>query len=29
LILALLNPGAKLTFEQTEVNSEPWLPKRG
>jgi hypothetical protein len=28
LFLARLNPGAKLTFEQTEVNSEIWLPKR-
>jgi hypothetical protein len=28
LILARLNPGARLTFEQTEVNSELWLPKR-
>jgi hypothetical protein len=28
LFLARLNPGAKLTFEQTEVNSELWLPKR-
>lgn len=26
--LARLNPGARLTFEQTEVNSETWLPKR-
>ena len=25
--LARLNAGAKLTFEQTEVNSEIWLPK--
>ncbi len=28
LFLARLNRGAKLTFEQTEVNSELWLPKR-
>jgi hypothetical protein len=28
LFLARLNAGAKLTFEQTEVNSEIWLPKR-
>jgi hypothetical protein len=28
LFLARLNSGAKLTFEQTEVNSELWLPKR-
>ncbi len=28
LFLARLNPGAKLVFEQTEVNSEIWLPKR-
>ena len=28
LFLARLNPGAKMTFEQTEVNSELWLPKR-
>ncbi len=28
LFLARLNPGARLTFEQTEVNSELWLPKR-
>jgi hypothetical protein len=28
LFLARLNRGAKLTFEQTEVNSEIWLPKR-
>jgi hypothetical protein len=28
LFLARLNPGAKLIFEQTEVNSEIWLPKR-
>ena len=28
LFLARLNPGAKLTFEQTEINSEIWLPKR-
>jgi hypothetical protein len=28
LFLARLNPGARLIFEQTEVNSELWLPKR-
>ncbi len=28
LFLARLNPGAKLVFEQGEVNSEIWLPKR-
>jgi hypothetical protein len=28
LFLARLNAGARLTFEQTEVNSELWLPKR-
>jgi hypothetical protein len=28
IFLARLNPGAKMTFEQTEVNSELWLPKR-
>jgi hypothetical protein len=28
LFLARLNAGAKLTFEQTEVNSGLWLPKR-
>jgi hypothetical protein len=28
LFLARLDSGAKLTFEQTEVNSELWLPKR-
>ena len=28
LFLARLNSGAKLTFEQTEVNYELWLPKR-
>jgi hypothetical protein len=28
LFLARLNPGAKLTFEQTEVSSGLWLPKR-
>jgi hypothetical protein len=28
LFLARLNPGARLTFEQMEVNSEIWLPKR-
>jgi hypothetical protein len=28
LFLARLNSGARLTFEQTEVNSELWLPKR-
>ncbi len=28
LFLARLNAGAKLTFEQMEVNSEIWLPKR-
>jgi hypothetical protein len=28
LFLARLNPGARLTFEQTEINSEIWLPKR-
>jgi hypothetical protein len=27
LFLARLNPGARLIFEQTEVNSELWLPK--
>jgi hypothetical protein len=28
VFLARLNPGAKLVFDQTEVNSELWLPKR-
>ena len=28
LFLARLNPGASLVFEQAEVNSELWLPKR-
>ena len=28
LILARLNPGAKLVFEQTRVNDEVWLPRR-
>ncbi len=28
LFLARLDPGAKLVFEQAEVNSELWLPKR-
>ncbi|HLK68702.1 MAG TPA: hypothetical protein VKU19_34965 [Bryobacteraceae bacterium] len=28
LFLARLNPGAKMTFEQTEVTSELWFPKR-
>jgi hypothetical protein len=28
LFLARLNSGAKMWFEQTEVNSEIWLPKR-
>ena len=28
LFLARLNSGAKMVFEQTEVNSELWLPKR-
>ncbi len=28
VFLARLNPGSKLVFEQTEVNSELWLPKR-
>jgi len=28
LFLARLNSGAKMSFEQTEVNSELWLPKR-
>jgi hypothetical protein len=28
LFLARLNPGAKMTFEQTEVSSELWFPKR-
>jgi hypothetical protein len=28
LFLARLNSGAHLTFEQTEMNSELWLPKR-
>jgi hypothetical protein len=28
LFLARLNPGAKMTFEQTEVNSELWFPRR-
>jgi hypothetical protein len=28
LFLARLNPGAKMIFEQTAVNSELWLPKR-
>ena len=27
-VLARLNPGAKLVFEQTEVSPEFWLPKR-
>jgi hypothetical protein len=27
-ILARLNPGAKLIFEQTRVNNDLWLPKR-
>jgi hypothetical protein len=27
-ILARLNPGAKLLFEQTRVNNDLWLPKR-
>jgi len=28
LFLARLNAGAKMVFEQTQVNSELWLPKR-
>jgi len=28
LFLARLNPGAKMTFEQTEVSPELWFPKR-
>jgi hypothetical protein len=28
LFLARLNPGARMVFEQTEVNSELWFPKR-
>jgi hypothetical protein len=28
LFLARLNSGSKMTFEQTEVNSELWFPKR-
>ncbi len=28
IFLARLNPGAKLTFEQTRINDELWLPKR-
>ncbi len=28
LFLARLNPGAKLSFEQTRINNEVWLPKR-
>ena len=28
LFLARLNPGASLVFEQGEVNSELWLPRR-
>ena len=28
VFLARLNPGAKLTFEQAEVNPDLWLPKR-
>ncbi len=28
LFLARLNSGARMSFEQTEVNSELWLPKR-
>jgi hypothetical protein len=28
LVLARLNPGAKLVFEQTRVNDHIWLPKR-
>jgi len=28
LFLARLNPGAKLVFDQQEVNAELWLPKR-
>ena len=28
LFLARLNSGAKMIFEQTEVNSELWFPKR-
>ena len=27
--LARLNPGAKVVFEQTRINDEVWLPKRG
>ena len=27
LFLARLNPGAKMTFEQTRINNELWLPK--
>jgi hypothetical protein len=28
VVLARLNPGARLTFEQTRINDELWLPKR-
>ena len=28
LFLARLNSGAKMTFDQTEVSSDLWLPKR-
>ena len=28
LFLARLDPGAKLVFDQTEINAELWLPKR-
>jgi hypothetical protein len=28
VFLARLNPGAKMIFDQTEINSELWLPKR-
>ena len=28
LVLARLNPGATLIFEQTRINDEVWLPKR-
>ena len=28
LFLASLNPGARMVFEQTEVSSELWFPKR-
>jgi hypothetical protein len=28
LFLARLSPGAKMTFEQAEVSSELWFPKR-